>query len=248
MALKMFSLFSGIGGIDLAAQWAGIETVAFCEKNPFCQKVLEKHWPDVPIFEDIRKLNKEVLENAGISGIDIVAGGYPCQPYSLTGERKGEEDDRALWPYMRDLIQEVRPTWVIGENVTGHVSLGLDSVLSDLENINYAAQPFIIPAAGVGARHIRERVFTVANTNSFGLQGGKNDRSIQEGWQKRKKQLQGLLQADIRVDVSTSRVYGKPNGIPSRVDRCKSVGNAVNPYQIYPILAAIVEIEKARTC
>lgn len=168
MALKKLSLFSGIGGIDLAAQWAGIETVAFVEIDPFCQKVLKKHWPNVPIFDDIRKLNKEALEDAGITRIDIVAGGYPCQPFSTAGNRKGKDDDRHLWPEMFRIVSELRPSWVIGENVAGHVTLGLDDVLTDLDSIGYSTQAFIIPAAGVGARHRRDRVFTVGYTKYNG--------------------------------------------------------------------------------
>jgi DNA (cytosine-5)-methyltransferase 1 len=163
--MKMLSLFSGIGGIDLAAQWAGIETVAFCERDKFCQIVLAKHWPGVPIFDDIKTLTKEVLENAGIGRIDIVAGGFPCQPFSLAGKRGGKQDSRHLWPEMRRIIHEIRPAWVIGENVPGLVSMGLEQVLVDLENEGYEAQTFNIPACAVNAPHKRARIFIVAYTS-----------------------------------------------------------------------------------
>ena len=160
--LRMLDLFSGIGGISLAAEWAGIETVAFCEIEPFCQKVLRKHWPHVPIYDDVRALTKARLDADGIGTIDIIAGGYPCQPFSVAGKRRGAEDDRHLWPEMFRIIAEIRPRWVIGENVAGHVNLGLDDVLSDLESIGYTAQAFVIPACAVGAPHRRDRVFIVA--------------------------------------------------------------------------------------
>lgn len=167
--MRMLSLFAGIGGIDLAAQWAGIETVAFCEIEPFCQKVLQKHWPGVPIFDDVRKLRKQTLIDAGVIGdgraIDIICAGYPCQPFSHAGKRKGKKDDRHLWPEVKRLLQETRPAWFVGENVAGHVTLGLDDVLSDLEGIGYSAEPFVIPACAVGAPHQRGRVFVLAHSN-----------------------------------------------------------------------------------
>ena len=247
--MKMLSLFSGIGGIDLAAKWAGIETVAFCEIEPFCQKVLKKHWPNVPIFEDVKKLGKEALEDARIGRVDIVAGGYPCQPYSLAGERKGHEDDRALWPEMFRIISEVRPDWVIGENVAGHVSLGLDNTLSDLEGIGYSCQTFIIPARAVGAVHSRERIFIVANS------------SVQPMPQKNKEigsfgtigkawgcitSSRGTLLSRVDREIFRPGVVGRDDGVSNRVDRCRALGNAVVPQQIYPIFAAIAEIERCK--
>lgn len=166
--MKSIELFAGIGGIALAAEWAGIETVAFCEREPFCQKVLNKHWPSVPIFDDVCTLNKKKLEERGVDvgAVDIISGGYPCQPFSNAGDRKGEKDDRHLWPEVKRLLQEIRPTWFIGENVAGHITLGLDSVLFDLESIGYTWQPFVIPASAVGANHERYRVFILAHSNS----------------------------------------------------------------------------------
>jgi len=242
--LRLLSLFSGIGGIDLAAKWAGMETVAFCEIDPFCQRVLRKHWPEVPIFPDIRLLTKEVLERAGISGIDIVAGGYPCQPYSLTGERRGEEDDRALWSYMFDRIQEIWPSWVIGENVIGHVSLGLDGVLSDLESIGYTAQPFIIPSCSVGARHQRYRVFTVAHNDSQRMERRAKRQILWQPDLSAREIGKSLQEAERRFNTHQSRLCRSLHGIPGGVDRVRSLGNAVVPQQIYPVLAAIVEIER----
>ncbi|MBB6672601.1 DNA cytosine methyltransferase [Cohnella nanjingensis] len=165
--MKALSLFSGIGGIDLACEWAGIETVAFCEREPFPQKVLRKHWPHVPIYDDVCTLTKERLDADGIGPIDIILSGDPCQPYSQSGERKGEDDDRFLWPEVDRLLETIRPRWVLRENVAGNITLGLDGVLADLERHGYTWQSFVIPSAAVGAFHRRDRVFVVANLNSI---------------------------------------------------------------------------------
>ena len=169
MSLTHLSLFSGIGGLDLAAEMAGIKTVGQCEWADFQTKVLEKHWPDVPRWRDIRTLTADSFyERTGLRTVDIVSGGFPCQPFSLAGERKGKDDDRYLWPEMLRVIRELRPTWVIGENVPGIVNLALDTVLSDLENEGYSTQPFIIPACGVDAPHKRERVCILAHSVNRG--------------------------------------------------------------------------------
>jgi len=170
--MNALSLFSGIGGIDLACEWAGIKTVAFCEREPFCQKVLRKHWPNVPIYDDVCTLTKARLDADGIGPIDLIHGGYPCQPFSYAGKRRGAEDDRHLWPEVARLLSEIRPRWFVGENVAGHVTLGLDDVLADLESLDYTAQAFVIPAAAVYASHRRDRVFIVAYCNSERHDGG----------------------------------------------------------------------------
>jgi DNA (cytosine-5)-methyltransferase 1 len=237
--VRMLSLFSGIGGIDLAAQWAGIETVAFCEIDPFCQKVLKKHWPDVPIFSDIRTLTKEVLDDAGVGRIDIVAGGHPCPPYSYSGQRKGAADDRHLWPEMRRVISEIRPDWVVNENVAGFASLGLDEALSDLERLRYTAQSFNIPACAINAPHERQRIFTVAYA-----------KSEQRIYEPNIREATARLSYDCvnwqanSWDETESKVCRVDDGIPGRMDRCRALGNAVDPRQIYPIFAAIMEVER----
>ncbi|MEZ3605550.1 DNA (cytosine-5-)-methyltransferase [Bacillus subtilis] len=170
--MKSIELFAGIGGIALAAEWAGIETVAFCEREPFCQKVLNKNFPGVPIFDDVRTLNRQLLEEKGViepgGTIDIISGGFPCQPYSIAGKRRGTEDDRDLWPEMFRIIQELRPTWVVGENVANFANMELDRTLFDLESAGYKGQSFIIPACAVDAKHRRDRTFVVAYSDSFG--------------------------------------------------------------------------------
>ena len=161
------SLFTGIGGLDLAAEMAGIEAVAQCEWADYPTKVLEKHWPDLPRWRDIRTLTKESFyERTGLRTVDIISGGFPCQPFSVAGERRGEKDDRFLWPEMCRVIKELRPRWVIGENVPGIINLALDTVLSDLEDLGYTTQAFIVPACGADAPHRRDRVFILAYSES----------------------------------------------------------------------------------
>lgn len=244
--MRMLSLFAGIGGIDLAAQWAGIETVAFCEIDPFCQKVLKKHWPDVPIFSDIRELSKEVLDREGITGIDIVAGGYPCQPYSVAGKRKGKEDDRHLWPEMLRVIRETRPTWVVGENVAGHVSLGLDDVLANMDALEYTSQAFLIPACSVGAFHKRDRVIVVSNSDGERMEGLCEEAVLGKPFLLTEQLNRTFQNAERRFDTYQSRLCRNLHGLPHGVDRVRALGNAVVPQQIYPIFAAIAAIEKAQ--
>lgn len=168
--LTHLSLFSGIGGLDLAAEWAGIQTVGQCEWADYPTKVLEKHWPDVPRWKDIRTLTKESFyERTGRRTVDIISGGFPCQPFSVAGKQRGKEDDRYLWPEMVRVIKELRPTWVVGENVAGIVRMALPDILSELESCGYRTRTFLIPACAVGARHVRYRVAIVGYAEHNGL-------------------------------------------------------------------------------
>ena len=167
--LTHLSLFSGIGGLDLAAEAAGFVTVGQCEWADYPTKVLEKHWPDVPRWRDIRTLTGESFyERTGLRTVDVISGGFPCQPFSVAGEQRGKEDDRFLWPEMCRVISEIRPTWVLGENVPGIINLALDDVLADLEGLGYETQAFVVPACGVDAPHKRYRVTIMAYCNGDG--------------------------------------------------------------------------------
>lgn len=172
--LTHLSLFSGIGGLDLAAEWAGFQTVGQCEWADYPTKVLEKHWPTVPRWRDIRTLTGEdFYARTGLRTVDVISGGFPCQPFSTAGKRKGKDDDRFLWPEMLRVIKELRPSWVVGENVAGIIDMALDTVLSDLEAIGYSVQAFVIPACGLDAPHRRYRVFIVAHANGYGRKGAR---------------------------------------------------------------------------
>lgn len=137
-------------------------TAAFCEIEPFPRAVLRKHWPEVPIYDDVRTLTADRLARDGVGRIDLVCGGYPCQPFSHAGKQLGHADPRHLWPEMRRIVGEVRPAWVLAENVAGHITLGLDQVLADLEADGYAGRAVVVPACAVDAPHIRKRVWIVA--------------------------------------------------------------------------------------
>ena len=313
--LTHLSLFSGIGGLDLAAEMAGFRTVGQCEWADYPTKVLEKHWPDVPRWRDIRTLTGErFYENTGMRTVDAISGGFPCQPFSVAGKRRGKEDDRYLWPEMLRVISELRPTWVIGENVAGIVNMALDQVCADLENEGYTVQALIIPACAVDAPHRRDRCAiigcraleekhngrgwgthslensdcvrfgkpgvlsqqpkrtelerdgkNVANSDLAGLQG-RNEKELPKRPGKRtfrkscayvsdteSSELQGQRRTarGRRPEFGCSswwpaepNVGRVANGVPSRVDRLKCLGNAVVPQQFYPIFQAIAYIER----
>lgn len=165
------SLFSGIGGFDLAAEWMQWNNVFHCEKEKFCQQILKYYWPDAALHEDITKTDFTKYKNQ----IDILSGGFPCQPFSNAGERKGTADDRYLWPEMLRAISEIKPRWIVGENVYGLVNwnsgLVLDTIKTDLENLSYEVfPPVIIPACGLNAPHRRYRVWVIAHAHETGLQ------------------------------------------------------------------------------
>lgn len=162
--MKVLDLFSGIGGFSLGLERAGMETVAFCEINKFCQKVLRKHWPRLPIYSNIKELDGTLFRGS----IDVVCGGFPCQPFSAAGKRKGKDDDRDLWPEMLRIIREARPRWVIGENVAGFINMEFERTAADLEAEGYEVQAFVIPACGVGAPHRRDRIWIIAHAEHYG--------------------------------------------------------------------------------
>ncbi len=212
---------------------AGMQTSAFCEIEPFCQQVLRKHWPAVPIYNDIRKLNAEKLRKDGIRKIDIVCGGFPCQPFSAAGRKRGTQDHRDLWPEMCRIIEETKPTWVIGENVANFTDMAFTRTKADLESRGYQVQPFIIPACAVGAPHKRDRVWIIAHTDSAGLQT-EREKQRSTGF----KQF-GLMDRKAieqeRQRISNEWLGTEPGlcrgdyGVSERMDRIKSSGNTIVP-------------------
>ena len=156
-------LFSGIGGFALAAEWCGITTVGFSEIDPYASAVLAKHWPSIKNYGDIRTITKTTIPGE----INLITGGFPCQPFSTAGKQRGRDDPRDLWPEMFRVIKEFRPRWVVGENVAGFVKMELDRTLADLESEGYTVRTFIIPACAVNAPHRRDRVWVIAYAESL---------------------------------------------------------------------------------
>ena len=242
MSFTFGSLFAGIGGFDLGFERAGMECKWQVEIDPFCLKVLEKHWPTVRRFQDVREVHGNVAHANGgglleslharergtgveeeqstrsecgdsascpscLPSVDLICGGFPCQPFSVAGKQRGKEDDRFIWPEMFRIVSELRPTWVIGENVPGLVRLGHDQVLSDLESIGYSCQTFDIPACAVDAPHVRHRIWIVANANreQIGILHN-NGSGSKRGNKERGKQFLGY--ASGGEDVADADIQG----------------------------------------
>lgn len=266
--LTHLSLFSGIGGLDLAAEWAGFTTVGQCEMAGYPTAVLEKHWPDVPRWRDIRTLTKESFyERTGLGTVDIISGGFPCQPFSVAGKQRGKEDERFLWPEMLRVIRELKPHCVVGENVPGIIKIAARQVVEDLAREGYHVVVFNFEAAAVGAWHRRARCFFVgidALSDADGLRqqwdgaNGKQDRGARSGVEKpeglravcdampgrrdrdkRRRKSQEL--ADGRLWAAEPGVGRVVDGLPFRVERIRALGNAVVPQQAYPIFRALAE-------
>jgi len=316
-------LFAGIGGIALASEWAGFEHVGFVERDPFCQKVLAKHWPNVPIYDDVR-----TFDGTKFRGVDLISGGFPCQPHSLAGSRKASGDERDLWGEVVRIVGEAKPRWFLGENVPGLFSSEsgrfFGRVVDDLAALGYRVGWACYGASDVGAVHRRNRVFIVAYSDfqrtqvsitrglsaeqlsgSEGATGGTATDAASVGCEGLSRGQTGDSQdagaakeagrrlcESSREDGGTNvadaaqlfgdgrgdqpkcgvpesgnrycpirggdwrewginptvrlepRVRGSHDGISNRVDRLKSLGNAVVPQQIYPILKAIAEASK----
>jgi DNA (cytosine-5)-methyltransferase 1 len=252
------SLFSGIGGFDLAAEWMGWTNVFHCEWEDFPRKVLNYHFPKSISYGDIKETDFTIHRGQ----IDILTGGFPCQPYSSAGKRLGKEDDRHLWPEMLRAITEIQPRWVVGENVRGLVNwnggLVFEEVQSDLENQGYEVQPFILPAAGVNAPHRRDRVWFVATyTDSNGNQRQQNDSGTSKKMGQRRSDSPKIRNAwDIRgwqAFPTQCPICGGDDGISRELDSIsfpkwrresiKSYGNAIVPQVVYPIFKAIESYE-----
>ena len=250
--MRVLSLFSGIGGTDLAAQWAGLETVGFVEIEPFCQQVLAKHWPGVPIFSDIREVTGEHIRQQ-CGGVDLICGGFPCQDLSRCGKRTGITGERSgLWEHFSRLIGELRPRYAVVENVTGVLDRdggGMARVLGDLSALRYDAEWGVIFAHWVGAPYPRPRVFIVA----YDACEHGHPHDLLEAGQEREspKQPRGFFShalSAIRRDAYP-RVGREPGlarlvrRVPGAMDRVKALGNCCVPQQIYPLFRAIMEFE-----
>ena len=248
--MKHGSLFSGIGGFDLAAEWMGWENAFHCEWNEFGQKILKHYWPNAESYGDITKTDFTKWRGT----IDIVSGGFPCQPFSTSGERRGKDDDRHLWPEMLRAIREIAPSYIVGENVRGLVNwnggMVFNEVHSDLENEGYSIAPFLIPASGVGAWHKRERVWFVAYANGIGLQ------KMGKGFgQKQKVSIKPSSIFDRYSPTQWDRqkrgsgILRDSDGLPTELDgitfpkwrdeSVKAYGNAIVPQVAYEIFKAI---------
>lgn len=236
------SLFSGLGGFDLAAEWMGWENKFSCEIDPFCQRVLRHHFPSTNHYGDIRSIDGREWRGK----IDVLTGGFPCQPFSNAGERRGEDDDRFLWPEMLRVIREVQPTWIVAENVRGIVSIdeGLvfERVCSELEANGYEVQPFCIPACAVQAPHRRERLwFVAADTKRKRLQGfGKNTGLPGTKKTPYSECFNGMFRTWDTVARSVRGVRSIDGLSPAMVQReIKAYGNAIVPQVAYQIFQAI---------
>ena len=220
-------LFSGIGGFALAARMTGgITTAAFCEIDPWARQVLTKNFPGVPIHDDVKTLNPQQYGN-----IDIITGGFPCQPFSQsnTRSRKGVEDSRYLWPEMFRIIGEARPSYVVAENSPDIEKFALEQVQSDLDSEGYDSVPVEIPAAGVGANHRRRRLWILANARS--LHAGK--------W--RPRPTQGTENTGLHWWDAYPGIYGVDDGLSRRVDgRKRMLGNAIVPQVAAEIFRAMM--------
>ena len=227
--LRVLDLFSGIGGFSLGLErTGGFETVAFCEVEPYCRAVLAKHWPGVRQYDDIRELTADTLARDGIA-VDVICGGFPCQDVSRAGTGAGLAGERSgLWREYSRLIGELRPRFVLVENVAALLDDGMGTVLGDLARIRYDAEWSVISACALGAPHMRQRVFAVAYPNGFnGRPRVRNstaykDRSLQD--------LYGLEGARVGTRArmaNPSALYRGADGVPSGMERNHAIGNSI---------------------
>ena len=258
-------LFSGIGGFALAAGWAGFQTIGFSEVDPYCCKLLAQNFPGVKNYGDITK-HGEWAHTVG--PVDLLTGGFPCQPWSLAGKRRGAEDDRHLWPAMLAVIATVRPAWVLGENVPGILGVEFDKMLAGLESKEYSVQPIIVPACGVDAPHIRSRVWILANSDRPRLEKRQEQSAREEcaaaqrggddvpdaqrilgpaRWSPTSRQAAQWWPSSEPgghrwISEAESGVCRVVDGIPNRIQRLKGLGNSIVPHVAYEIIRSIPEL------
>ena len=257
------SLFSGIGGFDLAAEWMGWGNVFHCEYDPFCQKVLSHHFPNSKLYKDVRTFDA----TAYAGRIDILTGGFPCQPFSAAGKRKGTEDERHLWPSMLRIIREVSPRYIVGENVRGLLNwsggLVFDEVCSDLEDAGYEVTPYLLPACGKNAPHRRDRIWFIANSTK--RNGGRNTGSVPSSEEEERicerHEIPELIKSgevrnapDWENFPTQPPICGGNDGLPKELDgitfpkwrkeSIKAYGNAIVPQVAHEIFKAIQKMEE----
>lgn len=241
--MNHLGLFEGIGGFSLAARWMGWKTVAWCEWNPFCQQVLKKNFPEAIGHGDITTTDFTPYANT----VDVLTGGFPCQPFSraASGKRKGTDDDRYLWPEMFRAIREIRPAFIVGENVAGLIELALENVLSDLETEGYTIETFVIPACAVGAAHRRDRIWVIAYDGKLQCnwrpnRDGRGQREqveiIRNVW-RRRGEKDGVWNVEPAICRSSD---GLPEGLDKNISkRLQSLGNAIQPQVAYELFRVI---------
>lgn len=255
--LNVLDVFSGIGAFSLGLEWTkGFKTVAFCENDKDCHKVLKKHWLNVPIYNDIKKLTYEKLKEDRISKIDVIAGGFPCQDISNVGKKAGLNASRSgLWSEMRRLISEIRPKYAIVENVPALLCRGFEHVLADLAEIGYDAEWHCIPASAIGANHQRDRAWIIAYPSSKRLyKDGIQDRIIDKASQESVEERTYIRSNVSRVGkdklrgTTKSEFCRENDGVATGLDKCriKQLGNTVLPQTPYLIGLSILELEKLK--
>lgn len=235
--MRIGSCFSGIGGLELGLEWAGVgHTVWQVERDPFCRQVLAKHWPDAVRHDDVRTVGAHNLEP-----VDVICGGYPCQPFSTSGRREGDRDPRHLWPEYVRTIRDFRPDFAVLENVAGHLSLGFSSVLADLASIGFDAEWSVVSACSVGAPHMRPRLFAISYPT--GERQPRQGRAIDAGH----RQAHRGGAADHAVDVARWAREPEPPGVAYgvryRMDRLTALGNAVVPKCAEVVGRRLLEID-----
>ena len=228
--MRVLDLFSGIGGFSLGLERAGMRTVAFCEIDPYARAVLRKHWPDVPCYEDVRELTADRLAGDGIA-VDVICGGFPCQDISFAGGGAGLAGERSgLWSEIARLVSDLRPRYVIVENVAALLVRGMGDVLGDLARIGYDSEWSVVSACSVGAPHVRRRVFIVAYPDSIYGRPRVRDTDAREVRQVQEVNSFEDSRARWRTRLENpSALYGGADGIPHGMDRNRAIGNAVVP-------------------
>lgn len=238
--MRLGSLFAGIGGFDLAARWMGWETAWFSEIDPYCSAVLAKHWSGVPNHGDVDRIDWRTVEP-----VDLVCGGFPCQPVSRAGKREAQADERWLWPAFARCISALRPRYALMENVPGLLDRGMGDILGDLARMRYDAEWCVIPATAASAPHRRERVWVLAYPVGVGGQPGILDRGeLAAAWREARMGQFGGMDGPEAWLQAIPRLCGSNDGVPSVVDRLRCCGNSIVPQVAQMVFQAIEAAEE----